>query len=155
MKALRVLVFWAMTAVVMVLVGCGGGGDSPLPPPQVTQGPSAVSVEVGNPATFSVTASGGEQMTYQWLRNGAEIAAATQASYTLAAPTLQDSGFGFSVRINSSTGTTTSAVAMLSVTAPPITIANQPQSVTSYSGVAVTLSVTASTSRGTLSYQTD
>ena len=70
----------------------------------------------GEPATFTVTASGQAPFTYQWQRNGADIAGATASSYTVQAPALTDNGAQFRVVVTNAVGSVTSSVATLSVT---------------------------------------
>jgi hypothetical protein len=80
--------------------------------------PQSVSVAVGATATFAVGATGGTPpYKYQWLRNGAEIAGATAASYSLSAQAA-DNGAAFSVRVTDSASppsTATSSAATLTV----------------------------------------
>jgi hypothetical protein len=93
----------------------------PNVPPAITQQPGNVSVQVGQVAIFSVTASGAPPLAYQWRRDGAPIAGATAASYTTPATTLADSGAKFDVVISNNLGSVTSAQATLTVTdAPPV-----------------------------------
>ncbi|MCE2645925.1 MAG: immunoglobulin domain-containing protein, partial [Burkholderiaceae bacterium] len=91
----------------LLLAACGGSDDpppqtpappapTPAPPPppavvapSITAQPAAVSVTEGQTAAFSVTAAGTAPLAYQWRRNGADIAGATAATYSLAA-TLAD-----------------------------------------------------------------
>ncbi len=66
-------------------------------PPSITTQPAAMTVGAGQPATFSVTASGASPLSYQWQRNGANIAGATASSYTLASAQAADNGARFRV----------------------------------------------------------
>ena len=81
--------------------------------------PADVSVTVGQSATFSVNATGTAPLSYQWQRNGANIAGANGASYTLANAQIVDSGARFSVVVSNGVGPATSRAALLTVTAPP------------------------------------
>lgn len=84
--------------------------------PTILTQPTDQRVTVGEAATFAVTATGTGTLGYQWLRNGSEIPGATQSTYTLANPTLADSGATFSVRVSSGGGlAVTSAAANLLV----------------------------------------
>jgi Zn-dependent metalloprotease len=80
--------------------------------------PASTTVAPGSVANFSVTATGGTSpYTYQWLRNGANIAGATSATYSLTAQTA-DNGAGFSVKVTDSATTpvtVTSSTATLTV----------------------------------------
>jgi hypothetical protein len=73
-------------------------------------------VSAGQPATFTVTATGAAPLAYQWQRNAAPIAGAVATSYTTAATTLGDSGSTFAVVITDAGGSTTSRSASLTVT---------------------------------------
>jgi Zn-dependent metalloprotease len=75
----------------------------------ISSNPSSITVAPGAVANFSVTASGGTApYTYQWMRNGANIAGATSASYSLTAQTT-DNGAGFSAKVTDSASPTTTA----------------------------------------------
>jgi Zn-dependent metalloprotease len=82
----------------------GGGGAV-----SISSQPSSVTVAAGATASFSVTATGGTApYTYQWMRNGANIAGATSAGYSLTAQTT-DNGAVFSVKVTDSATTPTTA----------------------------------------------
>ncbi len=83
----------------------------------ISSQPSSVSVAVGATANFSVTAAGGTApYTYQWKRNGANIAGANSASYSLSNAQASDSGAVFSVQIgDAAAGSVTSGNATLTV----------------------------------------
>jgi alpha-tubulin suppressor-like RCC1 family protein len=127
-------------------------------PPAITTQPQSVTVTAGQTATFSVVATGTAPLTYQWRRNGADIAGATGASYTTPATTVTDSGAVFSVRVtNASPTSAVSANATLTVNAaPPAPVApsitTQPQSVSVTAGQTATFSVVA-TGTAPLGYQ--
>lgn len=73
-----------------------GAGPAPL---AITAQPQSVIAAAGTTATFAVAVQGGTApYTYQWRRNGVDIAGATSASYSLAV-TASDNGAGFSVRV--------------------------------------------------------
>jgi Zn-dependent metalloprotease len=78
-------------------------------PVTISSQPSSVTVAAGSVASFSVTATGGTApYTYQWMRNGANIAGATSAGYSLTAQTT-DNGAVFSVKVTDSATTPTTA----------------------------------------------
>ena len=120
----RVLMLTALAA----LAGCGSGDDAPPPgggqpppaatAPSVTTQPVSTSVVAGQPATFTVAASGTAPFTYQWRRNGVDIAGATAATYTAPSVAMGDNGVSYSAVITNSAGSVTSATAVLTVTAP-------------------------------------
>lgn len=117
------------------------------PPTIVTQPTSRTNV-AGTVASFSVVATG-NSLRYQWQFNGANIANATNSSYSIASAQVANAG-NYSVLITSSTASTTSAVATLSVVVPP-TIATQPPSRSAAAGTATTFTVVANGT--TLNYQ--
>ena len=119
-------------------------------PPAIAAQPQAASVVVGQPATFSVTATGTAPLAYQWRKNGATIASATNSSVTIASATTADAGT-YDVVVSNVAGNVTSAGAVLTVNAPP-TISAQPQSVSVRVGLAASFSVTAA-GTAPLSYQ--
>jgi hypothetical protein len=83
--------------------------------PSITSHPVDVTVRPGEPATFRVTASGTPTLRYQWQRNGANIAGATAATYTISSPTLSDHGATFRAIVNNDHGSATSNAAILTV----------------------------------------
>ena len=127
-------------------------------PPAIATQPQSVTVTAGQTATFTVVATGTVPLTYQWRRNGTDIAGATGASYTTPATTVADSGAVFSVRVtNASPTAAVSANATLTVNAaPPAPVApsitTQPQSVSVTAGQTATFSVVA-TGTAPLGYQ--
>lgn len=88
--------------------------------PRITQHPQDVTAYVGEPATFTVAAL--DASSYQWQRNGADIAGATSTTYTIGSTTTSDNGAGFRAVARNSFGTATSAEAILTVTTnrPPV-----------------------------------
>ena len=110
-------------AAVLLMSGCGGGGgdsgagaSTPTAvAPSITTQPADQSVTAGQPASFSVAASGTGPLSYQWLRNAAAIAGATGATYGIASATTADSGATFTVVVSNSAGSVTSNAATLAV----------------------------------------
>jgi hypothetical protein len=89
--------------------------------PAILVPPASVSVQVGQVAGFSVTASGTPPLSYQWRRNGTPIAGATTSSYITPVTTLADNGATFDVEVSNTLGSVTSAAATLTVTnTPPV-----------------------------------
>ena len=165
----------AVMAAVMAaaaLGGCGfgegegagnGGNAAPAPgqppsvaqPPVVTGQPADVSVTVGASASFTVVASGSDPLHYQWQREGADIAGATEATYTLPATAAGDSGAHFSVVVTNGAGTAASNAAVLTVTAAPpvLSVTQQPADQSVTAGTPATFSVAGTCSSGTLQVQ--
>jgi beta-galactosidase len=121
--------------------------------PAVILPPVNTAVTVGQPATFSVTATGTTPLTFQWSKNGTPITGATNSSYTTPATATTDNNSNFTVTVTNSLGSATSTAATLAtVAAAPVAITTQPQGQTAFVGQMVTLSV-AATGSPSLSYQ--
>jgi beta-galactosidase len=121
--------------------------------PAIILPPVNTAVTVGQPATFSVTATGTTPLTFQWSKNGAAITGATSSSYTTPATSAADSNSTFAVTVTNTLGSATSTAASLStVAAAAVAITTQPQGQVAYVGQMVTLSV-AATGSPSLSYQ--
>ncbi len=83
--------------------------------PTITTQPVNQRVTAGQTATFGVVAAGTVPLSYQWQKNGSNIAGATSSSYTTSVTTTSDSGSTFAVVISNTAGTVTSAAATLTV----------------------------------------
>lgn len=107
---------------------------------------TTVSVSVGQPATFAVTASGSLPLTFQWRRGGVAIDGATSSTYTIGATTIADNGAVFDVVVTNSAGSITSAPFTLVVTsaALPPTGLSLPQFFTARAGNIATITVSPS-----------
>src|SRR5437773_12402091 len=70
--------------------------------PTITTQPVNQTVTASQAATFSVTATGTAPLSYQWQKNGANIAGATSCSYTTPANTTADSGSTFRAVVTNS-----------------------------------------------------
>ena len=123
MRSKRTLRVSVSGLLVSTLAACGGRNSSMPPPvttaPAITTQPANASVVIGNPATFTVVASGTAPLSYQWEKNGKAVTGATTANYTVAAATLGDNGSMYDVMVNNAAGSTKSDVATLTVTTPP------------------------------------
>ena len=156
--------FVALAFAVSVLSACsggggggGGGGAAPgagnpspggNPPPaasapKITAQPMAVTVDDGQTASFSVTASGSGPLGFQWQRGGQAIAGATSSSFSIPATTIADHGAQFSVVVTNSAGSVTSSLATLNVRALAPTITGQPQTTFVLVGGSATFTVAA------------
>lgn len=89
--------------------------NSAATPPTITQQPANQTVNAGQTATFSVTATGTTPFTYQWQKNQANIQGATSQSYTTPATTSADNASKFDVIVTNSAGSKTSNQATLTV----------------------------------------
>jgi len=154
----------ASAALLCVLAaGCGGSADAPPPPegtptaaaPVITQQPVALSVTVGQPATFTVAATGTAPLAYQWQRNGTAIDGATDTTYALASVAIGDSGAVFRAVVSNAVGSATSNDATLTVNtaAPVLTITQQPADASVVAGSTASFTVAATCSSGTLNIQ--
>jgi len=112
----------------LMLAACGGGGggggasvpEVPAPiAPTITQQPATVTVLVGAAASFTVTATGDGPISYQWRRDGVDVAGATSPTITLASTTAADSGSKWTVVVRNNAGSSVSVAATLVVTSMP------------------------------------
>jgi len=88
--------------------------------PTITTQPANETVTTGQTASFTVVAGGTAPLSYQWQKNGGNIAGATSASYTTLVTTTADSGSTFRAVVTNTAGTVTSAAATLTVNAAPV-----------------------------------
>lgn len=144
--------------------GISGDAERPIPgnrltpyvigtPPSVTTQPANATVNQGQTATFSVSASGAATLTYQWRRNGSDLSGANAPTYTTPATSAADNGAQFSVVVTNGSGSAISSNAILTVNpnqAPVIT--TQPVPATLNVGQAANFSVVA-TGSAPLNYQ--
>ena len=122
--------------------------------PTITTAPGNQTVTAGQTATFTVVAAGTAPLSYQWQKNGANIAGATGASYTTPATATSDSGSTFDVVVSNTAGTATSAAATLTVSPTPVapTVTTPPANQTVTAGQTATFTVVAA-GTAPLSYQ--
>lgn len=106
--------------------------------PFITLPPFDQTVTAGGSVTFQATAIGTPAPTYQWQKDGATLAGATNASLTLATTSLADTGRYTLVAAN--LAGTASAAATLTVRAAPI-IVTAPASQTVFAGDRTVFSV--------------
>lgn len=85
--------------------------------PAITAQPQDQSVGVGANASFSVTATGLPQATYQWYFNGTAIVGANGSTYALADAQTSNAG-NYTVNVTNPAGSVTSNPATLTLTAP-------------------------------------
>ncbi|MEK6283181.1 MAG: immunoglobulin domain-containing protein, partial [Acidobacteriota bacterium] len=86
-------------------------------PPTITTQPSNQSAAEGQPATFSVVASGTAPLSYQWQRNSVDISGANSSTYTIASATLADNDARFRCIVSNPFGSVPSNEATLTVIA--------------------------------------
>ena len=118
---------------------------NPLPvAPTISTQPVSQTVTAGNNVSFSVAASGTAPLSFQWRRNGANLAGATSATLALTNVTTNQAG-SYSCFVSNIAGSATSATATLTVNPAPIapTITLQPVSQTVAAGTNVSFTVAA------------
>ena len=87
--------------------------------PVITKQPASLSLNVGQKATFSVTAVG-PSLSYQWFKDGVKVDGAIASTFPpVNAVTLADAGT-YKVEVRNAAGAVMSAPAVLSVTALPV-----------------------------------
>jgi hypothetical protein len=118
--------------------------------PVVTSSPMSQSVCAGANVTFSVTVTGSNPLTYQWRKNGSNIAGATATTLQLQNVGPLDAG-SYDLVATNSCGSATSDAAILTVDSGPV-IVMDPQGVSVCVGDPLLLTITAS-GLPTLAYQ--
>lgn len=121
-------------------------------PPVITTHPASTVAALGRNHTFGVSAVGQGPFAYQWRRNGVAISGATSAALTLTNLQAADAG-NYDVVVSNSGGSVTSNLATLILEAPPAIVTAPPGRFLATNGQTVTLSVSASSANGPLSYQ--
>ncbi len=99
-------------------------GWRPALAPNILTNPASQTVTAGDSVSLTVSATGIPNPAYQWLKNGTNLASATNATLAIAIAHLADSGI-YSVIVTTPAGSATSATATLTVnphpnTAPPV-----------------------------------
>lgn len=109
--------------------------------PTITAQPTSIEVAPGASATFSVTATGSGALSYQWYSGtpgtGNLIAGAISPSWTLVNALAQNAGYYY-VIVSDATGSTTSAVAVLTIS-PQALLGTTPGTLSVYVGQPFTL----------------
>src|SRR3954463_6411843 len=83
--------------------------------PTIQTEPSDLIVYEGQEARFTVVATGGGPLSYQWQRDGADLPIEHSATLILIAPELQDSGAKFRCVVSNPSGAQTTREAVLTV----------------------------------------
>lgn len=103
--------------------------DDQIYPPQITSGPSDLTLLEGETATFMVEADGSQPFNYQWRKDGLPTGN-NSALYTIYSVSISDSGSAVDCIVSNSAGSDSSRQALLSVSKRPETpwILTHPQS---------------------------
>ena len=94
-------------------------GAGPPAPPRILRQPENLTVMEGNPAFFSVTATGGQPLSYQWEFNLSPISGETNSTLVLAALTSTNMG-SYRVVVSNPVASVTSDKVFLTVIPPSI-----------------------------------
>ena len=86
----------------------------PAEPPAIIDQPLSQAVDAGQPVTFEVTTGGTGPLSYQWQKDGAELAGANDVFYTIASATEGDEGT-YSCIVSNEAGSVVSDGATLTV----------------------------------------
>ena len=98
-------------------------------PPSILVHPTNLTAQIGNAATFCVTARGTPPLGYYWLRDGKLISGLGQPCYTLLNAEFADSGSQFSCLVSNAYGSVASSSALLTVNRPPVADASATTSI--------------------------
>ena len=144
---------WSISKTIRYLVSEKPDGSYALATPEglsISSQPASQTVDAGQTATFSVAATGTGSISYQWRKDGNDIAGATQNSYSFVATSI-DNDTVFAVAVSNASGTLLSNNASLWVLSAPA-IRSQPVSQSVLAGSSATFTVSA-TGTGPLRYQ--
>jgi glucose/arabinose dehydrogenase len=97
-------------------------------PPSITSHPANQTVTEGQPATFTVSATGSTPFTYQWQRNQTSIQGANASSFTISSTAPSDNGAKYRCVVTNAFGTANSNEATLTVNPPPLTLLTESDS---------------------------
>ena len=122
-------------------------------PVVISTHPQVNTIDEGEQALFSIAASGGGSLSFQWLKNGADILGENGASLIIDSAQLTDAG-EYAVIVSNSVGSVVSLSALLIVqeVIEPVKITSQPTTLTVVETAQANFSVEA-IGGGELSYQ--
>ena len=109
--------------------------------PMIATQPAGQAVAAGSPVMFSVVARGAVPLSYQWKKDGVNLAGATAQTCVLASVQASDVG-SYSVVVSNNAGNVTSSAAVLALTGPPA-VATQPADATVAAGQSAAFTVAA------------
>jgi len=122
-RSMRALLVGLCVLAGSLLGACTGGGGNGNSAPVIAIQPADTSVPSGQTASFSVVAVATPAPSYQWRRNGADIAGATSTSYVTPVVAIADGGAVYTVAVSNTQGAVVSTPATLGVT--PVTSADK------------------------------
>ena len=125
--------------------------DGAIGLPVITSQPAGATLNLNNQGSFLVTATSANPLFYQWRKNGTAIAGATNSVLVLGAVTAASAG-SFDVVVTNLAGPVTSTAVALTVN-QPVVFNSQPLSVSTFVGLGVTFSASASGFPGTPTFQ--
>ena len=109
-----------LVLVLSLLPGWNAGRALAQGVPIISTQPASQTVVAGtNAVVFTVAATGAAPLSYQWLKNGTNVDAATNSTYTFIVAGAADAG-SYKVRVTNGSGFTDSAAAILAVNVPAI-----------------------------------
>jgi len=144
-KQRLVLGFFSLS-LVLPHAGFAGG-----PPPIITVQPSSQTVSMNDTVFFTVMATSGTLLSYQWYRNGVSIPFAIFPTHTILLAQTNDQGV-YAVKVTNGGGSVMSTNVTLHVVTGPPVITTQPQAQTVSAGQNASFSVSA-TSSAPMRYQ--
>jgi ribosomal protein S9 len=174
------LAFALVMSFLLSACGAGAGGEDPLDNSannesqtpteeeqipdvvaavQISSQPQGLTVEAGENASFSISASGGGTLSFQWRKGEQNIDGATSNSLVLTNVSESDAAL-YDVVVSNSAGSQISLAALLTVNTPiiviptidPVLITSQPQAITVDENASASFSVQV-TGDGAISYQ--
>lgn len=119
--------------------------NQPVAAPTISTQPLSQTVTAGQAVRFTVTAQGAAPLSYQWRRNGVNLAGGTTTAWVIAGAQPADAG-SYTVVVSNSGGSITSNIASLVVTGAavvPPSIVTPPASQSVVAGQPVTFTVAA------------
>ncbi|MBN1981611.1 MAG: hypothetical protein JW795_08775 [Chitinivibrionales bacterium] len=115
-----------------------------LAAPVITVQPQNSKTIEGFSGTFAVSAEGSDSISYQWKKNGENVAGATQPVYTTVAVTKADDSTKYSCIVYNSKSSVESTVALLLISLKPVVISKDlTETITADERSPVTLSIEA------------
>jgi hypothetical protein len=116
----------------------------------LTQPPASIARCVGQPVSFSISASG-HDLTYQWRKNNVDIPGATSPTFSISSFTASDAGI-YQAIVNGACGGTTSTTTQLLLSSP-ISVTNTPTTTNGCTGQSFSFLVTGQLTGATIEWR--